>query len=106
MVVAESKGNIRAETQAYAGAVGSGAFGAGAALSKNLVHNNVEARILNSGGSQEAKGDAVRSNALGGAFSAGGAGIAIGFVEASNAITSTTTAKIANSKVTATVGAV
>ncbi|NIO40353.1 MAG: hypothetical protein GTO41_09230, partial [Burkholderiales bacterium] len=95
-----------------------GGFGVGAAISKNSVHNTVEARIVDadaaslqvvSGTTVTVKATdsaAILANAEGFAGSVGIAAASIGFVEASNTITSSTTARISNSKVLATSGAV
>jgi hypothetical protein len=131
-VKAEATSNIRAEAIAYATGAGTGAFGAGAAITTNMIHNTVEARIKDAdeAGGQEAKGDLVSvqasdsskidSNSFGGALSIGGVGFSVGAVLAENAIGGspnlngqfaasgggphTVRALIENSKVTATEG--
>ena len=118
-VDAHATGNIRSHGLAAVFAGGSlGGFGAGAAISTNSIHSTVEARILDAdaAGGQEATGTFVKvtatddadilANAVGFAGSVGIAAASIGFVDATNTITSATTAKIQNSKVTASAAGV
>ncbi|HEX5590080.1 MAG TPA: hypothetical protein VFX65_07310, partial [Candidatus Limnocylindrales bacterium] len=119
-VEARSTGHIR--SHAVAGAFGGGtggALGVGGAISVNNIHTMVEAIVSNAdaASSQEVKGTAVAvkatntadiiANALGLAVSVSiGASFSISFVRAENTITTATTAKVDNSKVTGTTGAV
>ena len=118
-VEAHSTGNIRSHALAATFAGGTlGGFGVGAAVTENTIHSTTEARIVDAdaASAQEAKGTTVKveatddstivSNTIGFAGSIGIAAASIGFVKSDNTITSGTTAKISNSKVTSTVGEV